>query len=110
MQDVRRAIHAAHLQQLVLLTRASGEEIALMLPEMIPPNPAWEVELEKFLNQVDDGSIPFAEQLPLARRFAWEGTNGRRVPDGFWLKHECNTRACVNPAHAILVETGAPPA
>lgn len=76
------------------------------VPEFTPPDAEWEVELHEFLDLVDDGSLPFAEQLPLARRFAWEGVNGRRVPEGFWLRHDCKTRACVNPAHAELISIG----
>jgi len=78
-----------------------------MIPKMIAPDDAWEIEFEQFLDHVDDGSLTFAQQLPLARRFAWEGTNGKRVPEGFWLRHDCKTRACVNPAHAILERSAA---
>lgn len=74
-----------------------------MTPDFTAPDHEWEVEFEQFMDHVEDGSLTFSEQLPLARKFAWEGINGKRVPEGFWLRHNCKTRACVNPAHAELV-------
>jgi Zn ribbon nucleic-acid-binding protein len=67
-----------------------------------PLDEAWELETEQFLDQVDSDEITFAEQLPTARRITWEYINGHQVPKGYWLRHECDTRECVNPGHAVL--------
>lgn len=37
----------------------------------------------------------------LSHRVAWRLTNGA-IPDGLQVLHECDTPACVNPAHLFL--------
>lgn len=66
----------------------------------------WMNSLYEFYVQGGEGELSLIEQLPLARIFVWEMENGRRLPKGYWLKHECGTRQCVNPDHAVLTEIG----
>lgn len=77
-----------------------------MIPNGAPLDDAWEKEGEAFMDAVEDGSLSFAEQLPIARRLVWELENQQRLPPGYWLRHECETRNCVNPAHAVLERVG----
>lgn len=37
-----------------------------------------------------------------ANRVAWEIANGQTIPDGQWVLHECDVKACVNPVHLHL--------
>lgn len=43
-----------------------------------------------------------AEGPARANRISWEMANGRPVPEGLIVLHDCDTPACVNPAHLRL--------
>lgn len=75
----------------------------MTIPPGAPLDATWEAEVESFMDLVDHDLIGFAEQLPTARRITWEMVNEQQLPPGYWLRHDCGTRECVNPAHAELV-------
>lgn len=71
-----------------------------------PLDARWQRELSDFLDAVESETLPYEAQLPFARRFAWEQEKSQRVPMGYWLRHECGNRVCVNPEHAELIPIG----
>lgn len=47
------------------------------------------------------GSFRLGNRNVASHRAAWELTFGV-VPDGLWVLHRCDVRACCNPAHLFL--------
>jgi hypothetical protein len=46
-------------------------------------------------------SVPERGKQAKAHRLSWEIHNGP-IPDGLFVLHHCDTRACCNPAHLFL--------
>lgn len=63
----------------------------------------WLEEVHAFYKKAENNELKPSEQLPMARNIAWEMENGKRIPTGYWLRHDCETRQCIRPDHAVLV-------
>jgi hypothetical protein len=45
------------------------------------------------------GTVGGGKSKKYAHRVAWEKANGRPVPDGMFICHDCDNPSCVNPEH-----------
>lgn len=71
-----------------------------------PLDTEWHLQVTSFLMMCDHGMITDQEGLAAARRICWEWANQCLVPQGYWLRHDCSTRECIRPDHAVLVPNG----
>lgn len=72
--------------------------------EVRPNTPIWRGACWPWRASIDKWGYgqfkPVARHNPLrAHRVAWEIWNGRDVPDGLDILHECDNPKCCNPAH-----------
>ena len=48
------------------------------------------------------GGLRYNGKIWKAHRVSWELTNKTAIPPGFLIRHTCDVRCCVNPAHLCL--------
>lgn len=90
------------------------------MPTVLPVSTLTEREARNFWAKVDKssscwlwtaskvngyGSVFLRGRARLAHRIAWTDA-GNTIPDGKVLDHQCFNRACVNPAHLVVVTRG----
>ena len=54
-----------------------------------------------YLNPTGYGQINVGKKMDLTHRVAWKLANGP-VPEGLFVLHRCDVRACANPNHLFL--------
>jgi hypothetical protein len=48
------------------------------------------------------GSVHVGGKVRLAHRLAYECANGQGAANGLYVRHKCDTPACINPAHLVI--------
>lgn len=67
------------------------------LPTSRPSDGCW--EWRGTIATVGYGQLVLAGVHVYAHRLSWELDHGRKLPDGVQVRHSCDNRLCVNPAH-----------
>jgi hypothetical protein len=53
-------------------------------------------------NQMGYGQFTIGRKPLFAHRICWELTHGKKIPEGLFACHKCDTPICVNPDHIFL--------
>lgn len=67
------------------------------LPEDRPPDRCW--DWQGVIAAVGYGQVVIARRSVYAHRLSFELANGRKLQKGEQIRHACDNRRCVNPAH-----------
>ena len=69
----------------------------MYLPPDRSPDKCW--EWQGTMASVGYGQVTFRGQVVYAHRLSWELANGRQPLRNEQIRHSCDNRRCVNPAH-----------
>lgn len=80
------------------------ERFCRFLPDELPDDGCWEWQGGLLLNGYGQFGVSRYESKRTnhAHRFAWEVHNAEPIPKGMVIRHACDNRRCVNPAHLLV--------